>query len=251
MIKNWLLRRGAILSRPPGQFNVFSYKLAGAKRRGLEIKSALDGGAATGGWIREIRAVYPQAKVLAVEPREEVQGELRQVQSELGGVEIAQTLLSDTEGEAMFYVQGDWSSMDKDFVENATSMKFPVTTIDRLVERLGFPHPDLIKLDLQGSELAALDGATECLKHAKAVLLEVSFIDFKKGMPLIGDVLSYLKGKGYVAYDVLGLWHRPLDGAMAQGDILFVPESSPLRRDRRYFSDQRPPVITAKDLTYS
>ena len=88
----------------------------------------------------------------------------------------------------------------------------------------------MIKLDLQGAELAALDGATECLKRAKAVLLEVSFIDFERGMPQIADVLAYMKQKGFLPYDILALWHRPIDGAVAQGDVLFVPESSPLRR---------------------
>jgi FkbM family methyltransferase len=236
MIKGWLLRRGAVLSRPPGQFSVSSYKLAAAKARGLEIKTALDGGAAEGAWIREVRAIYPEVKVLAVEPRDEAQRELRAIQSELGGIEIASTLLADGDGQAEFYVQGDWSSMNRDFVEDAHPVTTPVTTLDHLVERLAFPWPELIKLDLQGGELTALQGATECLRRAKALMLEVSFIDFKKGMPLIGDVMSYLKTRGFLAYDILGLWHRPLDGALAQGDVLFLPEDSPLRKDRRYFA---------------
>jgi hypothetical protein len=104
------------------------------------------------------------------------------------------------------------------------------------VQRLGFPYPDLIKLDLQGAELDALEGAPESLKRAKAVLLEVSMIDFEKGMPVIGDVVAFMKAKGHVVYDILGLWHRPLDGALAQGDLLFVPETSALRADRRYWA---------------
>jgi len=34
--------------------------------------------------------------------------------------------------------------------------------------------------------------------------------------------------------DIIGLKRRPLDGATAQFDLLFVPESSPLRADRRW-----------------
>jgi len=236
LVKGWLLKRDIIVSRPPGQFNNHAYKLSAAKARGLDVRSALDGGAACGGWARLIREIFPGVEVLAVEPRDEVQAELRAVQAELGRVKVAKTLLGATPGEANFYLDGDSSSVNQEFAGGTTGIRLPVTTIDQLVQSLEFPHPDLIKLDLQGAELDALAGASECLKHAKAVLLEVSFLPFEKDMPLIADVLWFMKNKGFVAYDVLGLWHRPLDGAMAQGDILFVPEQSPLRADRRYWS---------------
>jgi len=235
LVKDWLLKRGMIISRPPGQFTVHAYKLGAAKARGLEVRSALDGGAARGDWMRGIRQTFPDAEVLAVEPRDEVQTELRAVQAELGRIKIAKTLLGATPGEANFYLDGDSSSVNQEFAGGTAGVRMPVTTIDQLVQSLEFPYPDLIKLDLQGAELDALAGAGECLKRAKAVLLEVSFLPFEKEMPLIADVLWFMKDKGYVAYDVLGLWHRPLDGAMAQGDILFVPEESPLRADHRYW----------------
>jgi hypothetical protein len=37
-----------------------------------------------------------------------------------------------------------------------------------------------------------------------------------------------------VPYDVYNGHLRPLDGALAQLDLAFVPESSPLRADQRY-----------------
>ena len=240
LVKDWLLKRGVVISRPPGQFNVGGYKLSAAKARGLQINSALDGGAADGAWIRGLRQIYPNARILAVEPRDEVLPRLKAVQAELGNVEIAQTLLGAAEGEVDFYLHGDSSSINREFAGSTTAVRKPVTTIDRLIERTGFPWPDMVKLDLQGAELDALDGATECLKRARAVLLEVSFIDFEKGMPQVADVLAYMKQKGYLPYDILALWHRPIDGAMAQGDLLFVPESSPLRADKRYWADPRP-----------
>jgi hypothetical protein len=36
--------------------------------------------------------------------------------------------------------------------------------------------------------------------------------------------------------DIIGLKRRPLDGATAQVDLLFVPETAPLRADRRWAS---------------
>jgi FkbM family methyltransferase len=236
-IKARLLKRDMILSRPPGQYNMAGYKLAKARDRGLKIGSAIDGGAANGGWSTELREIWPQAKILCVEPRDDVQGQLRTVQAQLGNIEISQALLGPQEGEADFYLDDDRSSMNKDFVPNfGTVKRLPVTTLDNLVQRTGFEGPDLIKLDLQGAELSVLQGAGACLKRAIAIQLEVSFIDFHPGMPLIADVFAFLRERNFVPYDILGLWHRPLDGAMAQGDVLFLRADSPLRSDRRYSS---------------
>src|SRR5882724_9694379 len=114
LVKGWLLKRGMIVSRPPGQFNVHAYKLSAAKARGLEIRSALDGGAARGDWVRAIRETFPGVEVLAVEPRDEVQTELRAAQAELGRVKVAKTLLGATPGEANFYLDGDSSSVNQE-----------------------------------------------------------------------------------------------------------------------------------------
>ncbi len=46
--------------------------------------------------------------------------------------------------------------------------------------------------------------------------------------------MQKLKEYGFVLYDVLSLLRRPLDQALAQLDVAFVPEASPLRRDHRW-----------------
>lgn len=234
--KNWLLSRGIVLSRPPGNLMIGPVRLRLARDRGLQVRLAVDGGAATGAWTRELLALYPASNVVCVEPRDSAQSSLHALRSEHGGVHIVQTLLGDVDGEADFHEHDDQSSM----LGNSRDMPFgrtqrlPVTTLDRLVMRLGLGWPDMIKLDLQGAELLCLAGAAECLAHATSVILEVSFIPFQAGQPLIADVLTFMKEKGFRCYDVLALWHRPLDGALAQGDLLFLSERSELLRDPRW-----------------
>ncbi len=239
LAKKWLLKRQTILSRPPGQFNMGGYKLAAARDRGLEIRSAIDGGAANGNWTAELRTIWPDAKILCVEPREDVQGDLKNIAARLGNIEIARTLLGSEAGEMEFYEGEDASSVNKDFAPKASkARRLPVTTLDKLVAGTPFEKPDLIKLDLQGAELSALRGASECMKHATAIELEVSFIEFSPGIPLISEVFTFLQERDFTPYDFLGLWHRPLDGAMAQGDVLFLRKESPLRADRRYWGTE-------------
>src|SRR5689334_13930805 len=115
LVKRWLLKRGMILSRPPGQFNEFEYKLRAAKARGLQIGSVVDGGAANGGWAREVRAVFPEARLLCIEPRPDVQPELERLREELGRVDVAPVVLSAAEGEVDFFFNADWSSTNASF----------------------------------------------------------------------------------------------------------------------------------------
>ena len=40
-------------------------------------------------------------------------------------------------------------------------------------------------------------------------------------------MISEMSGRGFVIYDILDLLDRPLDGTLAQANVVFVPESSP------------------------
>ncbi|MFA7235537.1 MAG: FkbM family methyltransferase [Phycisphaeraceae bacterium] len=236
LFKRRLLRKNIVLSRPPGQFSVGEYKLRRLQQRGFVVERAVDGGAAEGGWTASLKEVYPNAAILAVEPREDAQIHLQQLGRNLSKVVIAQTLLGAETGQVPFHVSKEQSSvlLSNESGHVGKVRDCPITTMDELVERLNFGYPDLIKLDLQGYELTALKGATRCMRHAQAVLLEVSFLPFYQGMPLLYDVVTFMHDQGYELYDVWGLWHRPLDGALAQGDVLFLKADHPLRKDHRW-----------------
>jgi FkbM family methyltransferase len=236
LIKRELYRRNIVLSRPPGQFHVGHHKLRALKQRGFAVRCAIDGGAATGNWALELRQVYPDAAVLCVEPRADAQAALRELAQSNPGIHIANVLLGPREDQVSFNESSVRSSVlnDADGRSYGRTTTATMTTLDRLVEQQKLPSPDLIKLDLQGYELEALRGATRCLEHAQAVLLEVSFIPIQARSPIAHEVIAFMHERGFVVYDVFGLWHRPLDGALAQGDILFVRQSSSLLRDTRW-----------------
>ena len=93
----------------------------------------------------------------------------------------------------------------------------------------------MLKVDAQGYELEILKGATETLPAIEAILLEVSTIEINVGSPLLHDVVGFLKTLGFVAYDILQIHRRPLDGALNQVDFIFVREQSLLIADKRHF----------------
>jgi hypothetical protein len=89
-------------------------------------------------------------------------------------------------------------------------------------------------VDVQGAELVVLGGAEKILANAVYVVLETSLFETYKGAPSFADVVRFMQERGSVLYDLAGLSHRPLDGALAQVDAAFVPEKSPLRKDHAW-----------------
>lgn len=64
--------------------------------------------------------------------------------------------------------------------------------------------------------------------------MEVNLIDIHEDVPLLAEVTGWLKERGFVAYDICGLTRRPLDDALWQADIIFVPEDAEPRQNKRY-----------------
>ena len=95
---------------------------------------------------------------------------------------------------------------------------------------------DLLKIDAQGYELEILGGAVRLLPSIQAIILEVSLIEINRGAPLANDVFAFMKRHGFVAYDVVEIHRRPLDGAMNQIDVMFVREDHALRADMRHYA---------------
>jgi hypothetical protein len=107
-------------------------------------------------------------------------------------------------------------------------------TLDTVLAEAGMAGVDLIKLDVQGYELEVLKGAAKSLKTMQAVLMEVSLIEMYQGNPLLHDVVAFMQQQDFVTYDICSLMRRPLDSALAQVDMIFVPRSSPLVRSKEY-----------------
>jgi hypothetical protein len=95
-------------------------------------------------------------------------------------------------------------------------------------------RPSLVKIDVQGAELMVLEGMTGRLVEVDALIVETSTISTVKGGPEVAAVVRFMEEHGFVLVDILGLRRRPLDGATAQLDLMFAPQSGALRRDRRW-----------------
>lgn len=117
---------------------------------------------------------------------------------------------------------GGGSSLYK---ENTDAFSQPTETVmkTKTLDSLGVTA-DLVKIDTQGSELDIMLGGENTLKEAKYLLLELSFIEYNQGAPLIDDILAYTREKGFRMIDTFGpqLGGHWYNGRKCQVDVLLA-----------------------------
>lgn len=206
-------------------------------------RSAIDVGASNGLWTLPFLETFPETRMLMVDPLEEHKPKLEEITQKYPKVSYRQALLGDSDQTVSFYELGYKSSL----FGNAKGDGFgqvhqqQMTTLDKIIEELSFPAPELVKLDVEGAELRVLKGALKALKSAEIVEMEVNMLPFKKDLPLLDDMVAFMAANGFRVFDCFGIFGRPLDGMPVQGECLFI------RKDSRLISDYR----WADGLTWS
>jgi FkbM family methyltransferase len=213
--------------------------LARIEGLGHRPATVIDVGAAYGDWAVKCAAVFPEARYLLIEPLEEFAPFLRERADALGDARYLPFAAAGHDGDAQLHVHLDLvgSSLLEEYDDSLAEVHQRVVraaTLDSLVRETSSRGSFLVKIDTQGAELEVLTGAEDVLGDAIAVVLEVSFMPFFMGGHEVGDVVRTMQERGFVPYDVVEPLYRPLDGALAQADAVFVPDDSPLRSDRRF-----------------
>jgi FkbM family methyltransferase len=212
---------------------------------GVAPRTVIDVGAAYGDWSADCQLVFPEAQYVLVEPLAEFEPLLAARAADLGAATVVGVAAAPVPGDATFHVHDDLvgSSLlleTEGAAVDGIERTVPALTVDEISRGHGAGAPYLLKVDVQGAELEVLSGARSTLAESVAVILEVSFFGFFEGGPQFHDVVAWMHDAQFVVYDLIDLMYRPLDGALAQADVVFVPESSPVRRSHAYATvDQR------------
>lgn len=79
----------------------------------------------------------------------------------------------------------------------ARTVQVESRTLDDLIATADLVLPDLIKIDVQGGELAALASCPNAIANATLVEVEVEFVQLYEGQPLFHEVCAFMYARGF------------------------------------------------------
>jgi FkbM family methyltransferase len=190
----------------------------------FEPKSILDIGANVGQFYNEIKNIFPNSYYYLIEGSESCE-----VVLETFNVDYSICLLSDTEKEVDFYIRKNEPRCTGNSIyrENTSFYdddqiiveKKQTKTLSNLLNNQTF---DLIKIDVQGSEIDIINGGLDIIKEAKGILMEVSLMEYNQNAPTKEFVYEYMDNLGFKPVELIGNINHPLTYELIQQDILFL-----------------------------
>ncbi len=183
------------------------------------------------------------AKIILVEPVPDTNGVLESLAKKLGA-DVHNVAAGSTDSELTFNLHKDvtGSSFYDQAEGNENFGVEKITVPQRRLETIlssNMERPILLKLDTQGHEIETLIGCGRLVDDIDMIIAEVSFHQFREEAPEIADIIIEFKKFGFVPYEILEGHYRSIDNALAQVDLVFVNESSGLRSEKRFFSDDQ------------
>lgn len=201
---------------------------------GNNARVIFDVGANIGDISLQYAGLFPHAAVYAFEPFPKTYNILQHRVKEMQTIQIMQKAIGEIASNKQFYVnhnagtnsllQSKKMGLNSDSqVANKTFINVDVITIDSFCEQHKIRSIDILKMDIQGGELAALKGAANLLseKKIRMIYTETYFREQYIDQPLFHEMAAWLQQYGYYIQDL----YNPIygNGSLAWCDVIFLP----------------------------
>lgn len=171
--------------------------------------------------------VGPQGRVVAFEPHPVTRAALANnvKLNKMKNVTISEFALSDSQEVMDLYLENEGglgsSSLRPPPVEYRNgNVQVNTDTLDNQLAHLGIEKVDMIKIDIEGAELAALRGAVETLRGHPAVICEISGYNLERMGGSEDELMNLMQGHGYVCSAITPVKPSKF-GPFPQYDALF------------------------------
>ena len=191
-------------------------------------KVLLDCGANTGQTATQMRQAFPGAQIFSFEPVSAIFDKLKETCAQIDVTPVKKAVTDRNGRQRMHLTAYHEANSLLDFEEGNPCAKWnqevgaeevEVCTLDQWCKDSDVDPTSvgLLKMDVQGAELQALQGATTLLEAGVPVYLEVSFVPIYKNAPLCQDIEGFLTGYGYTRHGIY-----PSDQPHHWGDALYT-----------------------------
>ena len=173
----------------------------------------LDVGAHVGDSVASFLSIFPQSKIHAFEPAPDNFSRLQDLYQNHAQVDLHAKAVGAKSGFTQLHLNNydathsvlpinpkeinRWA--DTADISEASQLKVEQCSIDTFFHETSLEKIDILKLDVQGGELAALEGALKTLQSQKigCLFVEVEFRQLYAGQPLAWDIHSFLAAQDY------------------------------------------------------
>lgn len=164
----------------------------------FEPKVCYDIGSCVLHWTRHAERIWKNTEVILFDAYNPVEVFYKNHRYHIG-------VLAKEDKKDVKYFQNDFLFGGNSIYKENNDQVFPETnyiikqtkTLDTIVNEKSYPLPDLIKIDVQGSELDILKGARNVLSHAKYLIVELQSVHYNRDAPLANVTIDYLEENGW------------------------------------------------------
>lgn len=205
------------------------------RARGFEPHTIFDVGASNGDWSAAVARIFPESRFHLFEPLADEEASYREPLAarlaEHPRWKLHPVALGKSEGSIDFrratHATGS-TALEVDSADGLFhTIRLPQTTLDAVILEHG-AVPEFVKMDIQGGELAALEGMERHLGGVELLLLETWLSRAYGGInPLLHDLMNHLAPRGFFPIDLADAYRDDGGNLLAQ-DVFFVNRSSPL-----------------------
>jgi FkbM family methyltransferase len=190
-------------------------------------KAIIDAGANTGQTAQLFRSWWPRSEIHCIEPTPDAFSRLQATWGGRPGIRCHQIALAEQGGRGVIHT-GNNTEVSSLFPKTDgyridQNIDVEIATLDAFVERNGLGHVDLLKMDLQGGELLALEGASGSLKKElfDVIFSEIWLVSPYEGSPRYWEIAQQLERFGYLTWWINIEHHKGMHEGR-WGDALFV-----------------------------
>ena len=200
------------------------------------VEIIFDLGASVGNTAQEYHQLFPQATIYAFEPSNNSFTSLVNNCHHCNLIKPYQLAIADSSGYQQFFLnQASMTNsllptavdsdkyVDSQLIKNIGTQEVNTITLDEFCQQEKISTINLLKMDLQGGEVKALQGAINLLSNQSIDLIytEVNFVSLYENQAYFWDVGSLLQQYNYRLFGLYNFYYSQA-GVTMWGDAIFI-----------------------------